>query len=96
MASQLKKVFNDIDDDQSGLITLDELEEHLDDENMQLIFTSLDIAPDDAWTLFKLLDADGSHEIGLDEFIDGSIVRENAPFDWERLGPLQDRKTQQP
>jgi len=70
-AQQLKSLFNDMDRDGSGTITIDELEDHLQDPAVKAYFASLDIDPSDTWTLFSLLDADGTNEIDLEEFIIG-------------------------
>eukprot|EP00933_Yihiella_yeosuensis_P055403 TRINITY_DN54161_c0_g1_i1.p1 TRINITY_DN54161_c0_g1~~TRINITY_DN54161_c0_g1_i1.p1 ORF type:complete len:235 (+),score=54.23 TRINITY_DN54161_c0_g1_i1:42-707(+) len=69
----IKKVFSEIDEDQSKQITIDEFEKKLDDENMAAYFHSIDIDTQDAWALFKLIDNDGSGCIDLEEFVSGCL-----------------------
>lgn len=66
-----KTLFSEIDHDGSGTITIRELERHLADPEIRQLFESLEIDTEDAWTLFKLLDKDGSNVIDSDEFVSG-------------------------
>jgi len=76
---RIMKVFKTIDDDASGAITKEELQEHLEDPDMEAVFSSLEIETADAETLFALLDADGGNEIEVDEFVKGLMrLRGNA------------------
>jgi len=76
---RIMKVFKTIDDDCSGAITKEELQEHLEDPDMEAVFSSLEIETADAETLFALLDADGGNEIEVDEFVKGLMrLRGNA------------------
>lgn len=70
---RIQKLFKQVDDDGSGFITISELEAHLDDESVQAYFSSLDLDPKDAWTLFKLLDVDKGNLVDLEEFIIGCM-----------------------
>jgi len=72
-ADNLKRIFQDMDMDGSGFVTIQEMEEHLRIPIVQAYFSSLEIDPTDTWTLFSLLDADGTHEIDLEEFIIGCL-----------------------
>eukprot|EP00931_Biecheleriopsis_adriatica_P044114 TRINITY_DN25205_c0_g1_i1.p1 TRINITY_DN25205_c0_g1~~TRINITY_DN25205_c0_g1_i1.p1 ORF type:complete len:263 (+),score=57.90 TRINITY_DN25205_c0_g1_i1:84-791(+) len=53
------------------MINLQELEAKFEDEKVTVFLKSLDLAPTDAWTLFKLLDVERRGEVDLDDFIDG-------------------------
>eukprot|EP00747_Dinoflagellata_sp_TGD_P097617 gnl/TRDRNA2_/TRDRNA2_167186_c2_seq1.p1 gnl/TRDRNA2_/TRDRNA2_167186_c2~~gnl/TRDRNA2_/TRDRNA2_167186_c2_seq1.p1 ORF type:complete len:171 (+),score=38.27 gnl/TRDRNA2_/TRDRNA2_167186_c2_seq1:104-616(+) len=75
----LKELFQNVDNNGSGTITVNEFEEALEATDLQAYFSSMDIDVEDAWTLFKLLDSDGSHRVELDEFVMGCMrLRGNA------------------
>jgi len=75
----LKELFVQLDHAHDGVITLNEFEESLQEERMQAFFQSIEIETTDAWTIFKLLDADGEGTISLHEFIEGCLrIKGNA------------------
>jgi len=67
----MRCLFYEIDSDSSGVITLDELESTLREADLAAYLNSLGIDAQDVWTLFKLLDKDGSGTVDIDEFISG-------------------------
>jgi voltage-gated sodium channel len=67
------KLFQDIDVDRSGAITIGELEQSLEDEFMRARFGTLGLDVSDAWELFKLLDANADRVIDADEFLQGLL-----------------------
>lgn len=69
----LMDLFNQIDDDGSGRITILEFEEHFEDEAFKCLLHSLELEVEDAWTLFMMLDQDGNHDIDAEEFLDGCL-----------------------
>jgi hypothetical protein len=71
--ARVKAVFEEIDEDGSGCITLGELEKYMENEHLKDVFETLDVRMEDAWTLFKLLDIDGGNEIDATEFINGVV-----------------------
>jgi len=75
---RVRHLFESIDEDGSGTITIQELEDHMNDEAMQAYFQSLDLDTSDAWTLFKLLDSEGSHRIDCEDFVDGCMRLKGA------------------
>mmetsp|Transcript_42854 Transcript_42854/g.92495 ORF Transcript_42854/g.92495 Transcript_42854/m.92495 type:complete len:871 (-) Transcript_42854:90-2702(-) len=74
-ATHLREIFRAIDVDDSGMITMQELRDFLDDDSLQLqtYMEALEINAEDAKALFKLLDRDNSGEIDIDEFCDGCM-----------------------
>merc|ERR1719361_720868 len=70
---QLKKLFQQLDTSQDGSITLDEFEEHLENDRMKAILRTIDIDIADAWTFFKLLDTNCDGSIDMNEFVEGCI-----------------------
>jgi voltage-gated sodium channel len=69
----LESIFNEMDSDNSGQVTLKELEACLENEQMQAYLSSLGIEAVDAWTLLKLLDVNESGTVELEEFILGCM-----------------------
>jgi voltage-gated sodium channel len=69
----LKDVFRAIDVDESGEISLVEIEQFLLDPDLRTYLESMDIQPDDARTLFRLLDKDDSGSVSIDEFCQGCL-----------------------
>eukprot|EP00928_Gymnodinium_smaydae_P026599 TRINITY_DN20830_c0_g6_i1.p1 TRINITY_DN20830_c0_g6~~TRINITY_DN20830_c0_g6_i1.p1 ORF type:complete len:197 (+),score=26.01 TRINITY_DN20830_c0_g6_i1:16-606(+) len=67
----LREIFHEVDTDGSGAISLDEVEAIFASPNINELLECLDITAFDAISLFKLLDADGSHSIDISEFCDG-------------------------
>lgn len=67
----LREIFDEIDDDDNGAITLDEFEAKLDDERVIAYFNALKLDVSDARTLFWLLDYDHSEAVNIDEFLTG-------------------------
>jgi len=73
----LRSVFNDIDCNQSKLVSVAELEEACArDEKFRSFLESMDISTKDIWTLFMIIDADESGEISMDEFVAGCMQLE--------------------
>jgi len=71
----MKEIFKSIDADDSGAISLQEMQAYMSDESLHLqdYFEALDLSASDTETLFKLLDVDGSGEVDVDEFCDGCM-----------------------
>jgi hypothetical protein len=71
----MKQIFKDIDKDDSGTISLEEMNGFLEDEALDLAtyFEALGITPTEAKMLFVLLDRDRSGLVDVDEFCDGCM-----------------------
>mmetsp|Transcript_33716 Transcript_33716/g.104722 ORF Transcript_33716/g.104722 Transcript_33716/m.104722 type:complete len:201 (-) Transcript_33716:37-639(-) len=67
----LREVFQEVDEDQSGSLTYEELEDMMSDERVQMFLKHLKIDATDTKKLFQVLDVDGSREIELEEFVSG-------------------------
>lgn len=70
---RLHELFERLDSSKDGSISLCEFETHLKDEHMQAFLQTFEIENTDAWTLFKLLDADGGGAVDMNEFVEGCI-----------------------
>jgi len=64
------KLFETVDKNKSGSISLAEFQKALDDDRLRSAFRKigLDVTPNTAESLFRLIDIDGSGEVGTDEF----------------------------
>merc|ERR1712032_1524179 len=70
---KITQLFQNIDCDSSGEITIHELEECLQDDQAAAYFAALEVDVSDAWTLFKLIDNDESGVVELQEFVEGCL-----------------------
>lgn len=71
--TQMQDFFKEADKDKSGTITIDELHEHLKSKTVRAHLKGLGIEVDDAPSIFRLLDLDGSGEITIQEFVFGCM-----------------------
>jgi len=69
--STMVDFFQELDANQSGKLTLEEFELHLDDERAFAYFETLKLDVSDVERLFRLLDTDQSGSIDIEEFVDG-------------------------
>lgn len=69
--NSIRDVFLELDVSGDGLITLQEFESRLNDEAVVAYFRTMKLDVSDAKTLFRLLDADDSDEVDVDEFVTG-------------------------
>jgi hypothetical protein len=67
----MKELFDEMDEDETGFINLDEFERRLDDERLVAYFNRLKLDVTDARKLFSLLDYDSSNEVSVTEFLNG-------------------------
>lgn len=64
-------MFNEMDDDNSGSVTIEEFEKHLDDERAIAYFEAMKLDVTEVHTLCKMLDLDQSGNIDMEEFVMG-------------------------
>eukprot|EP00933_Yihiella_yeosuensis_P063480 TRINITY_DN6663_c0_g1_i4.p1 TRINITY_DN6663_c0_g1~~TRINITY_DN6663_c0_g1_i4.p1 ORF type:complete len:665 (+),score=95.67 TRINITY_DN6663_c0_g1_i4:110-2104(+) len=69
----LEILFQTIDTDGGGYITIEEFEEHFDSAPVKAFFEILGLHAEDGWTLFNALDADGDHKLSAEEFFKGAM-----------------------
>jgi len=67
----LRTIFEEMDDDGGGTISLPEFEEGLNDEKVKAFFSALKLDVTDARSFFKLFDKEQEDQITLDEFLEG-------------------------
>lgn len=70
---KVRSLFCNLDADESGYISLVELEENMHKKSVQTYFEALELDVSDAWTFFKLLDTDGGAAIEIEEFLLGCL-----------------------
>jgi len=70
---KFRHLFHMLDVDDTGYITLVELEERMEDHDVKTYFEALELSIDDVWTFFRLLDGDSGQEIDLEEFLYGCM-----------------------
>merc|ERR1719161_1559644 len=71
---QLKSLFHEIDSDESEEITIEELRDALDTNQVAgQTFHDLEIPFHEAEVMFALLDLDGSGSVSVDEFVEGAL-----------------------
>jgi hypothetical protein len=82
----MRQVFLRLDEDQSGKITLEELES-LDQMDRRKLERILNVAELELEELFSALDVDGSNELEIDEFCDGiwQVSISHVPVETKRM-----------
>eukprot|EP00929_Paragymnodinium_shiwhaense_P000565 TRINITY_DN100810_c0_g1_i1.p1 TRINITY_DN100810_c0_g1~~TRINITY_DN100810_c0_g1_i1.p1 ORF type:complete len:750 (-),score=171.96 TRINITY_DN100810_c0_g1_i1:106-2355(-) len=78
MLAQARKLFKMLDQDGSGQISFDEIQDHLDAPAVHEYFKSLDVDVSEAVCLFQVLDMDNSGQIDFGEFM-ASCIRLQGP-----------------
>eukprot|EP00931_Biecheleriopsis_adriatica_P071169 TRINITY_DN45023_c0_g1_i1.p1 TRINITY_DN45023_c0_g1~~TRINITY_DN45023_c0_g1_i1.p1 ORF type:complete len:210 (-),score=38.72 TRINITY_DN45023_c0_g1_i1:36-626(-) len=67
------ELFQKIDEDDSGIITVDEFDEALQNPEMLAYFEAIGMGVGEAWEVFKLLDEDESNSVTIKEFVEGCL-----------------------
>jgi len=70
---ELQNLFWQMDDDESGTLTAEEMQQLVKDPKMAAYFTALGFEPHDCVRLFTLLDTDSSGSVDIEEFLDGCL-----------------------
>jgi len=68
---QLQRVFEELDVNNSGKLSLDEFENHLSDERAMAYFSAVKLDVSEVPRLFRLMDTDNSGSVDIEEFIVG-------------------------
>jgi hypothetical protein len=69
----MQQVFEELDTNDSGALSLEEFEKHIEDEKLTAFLASFDLDVSQVRTLFTLLDVDRTGEVDLDEFVSGCL-----------------------
>merc|ERR1712107_136835 len=69
----IESLFRLLDKNASGLLGLREMLQRFKDDDIQIFFESLDIRPEDAWSVWKVFDVDDDHTIDLEQFTNGCL-----------------------
>jgi len=67
----MQELFEDMDEDGKGTISLEEFQSKLKDEKVIAYFHVLKLDVSDATTLFQMIDYDRSNEVSINEFLEG-------------------------
>jgi len=78
LKESVSKLFQKMDDDQCGKLSLLQFEKHFEDEEVRVLFEALEIGATDAWTLFCSLDHNEDYQIEPEEFLEGCIQLRGA------------------
>jgi len=73
LVKSLKELFQEIDHDNSNMVSIDEFRTAVNTPKMSSFLESMGISTQDVWTLFTIIDADSSGLIDLDEFVGGCM-----------------------
>jgi len=69
----IQQLFQSLDLSKTGSLTMHEFEKQFQDENVKALFQLFELEPVDAWTLFKLLDTEGTGDVDVEEFVEGCL-----------------------
>merc|ERR1711920_288314 len=69
----IQQVFIELDTNQSGSLSIDEFEKHIEDEKIQAYLRSRQIDIGQVRTLFELLDVDETGDVDMEEFVQGVL-----------------------
>ncbi|CAE6968933.1 Scn11a [Symbiodinium natans] len=70
---ELQDLFLEMDEDASGTLTAEEMQQLVKDPKMSAYFSALGFEAHDCIRLFSLLDTDGSGSVDIEEFLDGCL-----------------------
>merc|ERR1712137_899684 len=79
MVELMGELFHRMDDDASGMLSWEELENHLYDDELQEYFLVLEMHPSEAKDLFRILDINGSDQVNIDDFTNGILKFMGTP-----------------
>merc|ERR1712187_892284 len=70
---ELRELFERMDEDGSGSVTLEEILNCFEDQRVKGYFRALGLDPHDVENLFRLIDTDSSGEVDVEEFMAGCL-----------------------
>jgi len=88
---KLTNLFNKLDKRRRGL-TLEDLQEHVNNKVVQATFSSVGIEASDLESLFHLLDVDGNKVVEVDEFVVGCMRLARGTHNLSVEGAVMDTK----
>jgi len=92
--AEMQSFFRKADADQSGTITLEELEEQLQNHRVRAHFGTMGIEAADAKSIFRLLDIDKSGEVSIEEFIFGCLKMKGSARSVDLLTLIHESRRQ--
>jgi len=93
--TRFKNLFSELDAEDTGIITRDEFEEHINDDRVQAYFGTLGLEAQDAIRLFETLDMSDADEVGIDieDFVDGCLRLKGTAKSCDLARLLYENKT---
>merc|ERR1712136_572898 len=80
----LKVLFERIDADGGGTMSLEEFEAHMESDELRVLFSLLGLDVQDAVSFFKVLDVEGCNELQIEDFVMGCMRHKgNSTMDLE-------------
>eukprot|EP00928_Gymnodinium_smaydae_P033698 TRINITY_DN2406_c0_g1_i2.p1 TRINITY_DN2406_c0_g1~~TRINITY_DN2406_c0_g1_i2.p1 ORF type:complete len:665 (-),score=96.66 TRINITY_DN2406_c0_g1_i2:435-2372(-) len=73
LINRARHLFQCLDVDSSGMITLEEISTHFESKAVRALFRELDVETSEAMFLFEVLDVDSSGSISFEEFLNGCV-----------------------
>ncbi|CAE7665586.1 Scn10a [Symbiodinium pilosum] len=70
---KIRALFNELGNEQSGMITFHQFEAKINSAEVREYFETLGLDVEDAWSFFKLLDRDGGGSVEIEEFLKGCL-----------------------
>jgi len=93
---EVKEIFKAADTDGSGTMSLEEFRKHMQTPWVRAYFSGLEIDPSEVLSIFTLLDRNGSNQVDIDEFVNGTMKLKGHAKSVDMLAMMYDSARFQP